>query len=75
MLGNHPGLVNAIAGRALAKHSFDCVVISGYFRVQSSFNVSEFSQWGFRGRAKLYAEWGCLLGAQFKLAEIYGAGM
>jgi len=56
MLGNHPGLVNAIAGRALAKHSFDCVVISGYFRVQSSFNVSEFSQWGFRARARLYPD-------------------
>ena len=56
MLGNRPGLVSAIAGRALVKHDFDCVVISGYSRLQSSFHVSEFSQWGFRGRAKLYAD-------------------
>ena len=56
MLGNRPGLVSAIAGRALVKHDFDCVVISGYSRLQSSFHVSEFCQWGFRGRAKLYAD-------------------
>ena len=56
MLGNRPGLVSAIAGRALAKHDFDCVVISGYSRLQSSFHISEFSQWGFRGRSKLYAD-------------------
>ena len=56
MLGNRPGLVSAIAGRALVKHDFDRVVISGYSRLQSSFHVSEFSQWGFRGRAKLYAD-------------------
>ena len=33
MLGNRPGLVSAIAGRALVKHDFDCVVISGYCRL------------------------------------------
>lgn len=53
MLGNHPGLVSAIAGRALAKHSFECVVISGYFRLQSSFNVSEFAM-GFQGESKAF---------------------
>lgn len=56
MMGNHPKLVCAIAGRALEKHSFDHVVISGYSRLQSSYYISEFSQWGFRGRAKLYAD-------------------
>ena len=34
MLGNRPGLVSAIAGRALARHDFDCVVISGYSRLR-----------------------------------------
>ena len=61
MLGNRPELVSAITGRALAKHDFDRVVISGYSRLQSSFHVSEFSQWGFRGRAKLYADRGVFL--------------
>lgn len=58
MLGNRPALVGCIciAGRALEKHSFDHVVISGYSRLQSGFQISEFSQWGFRGRAKLYAD-------------------
>ena len=56
MMGNHPELVCAIAGRALEKHFFDYVVISGYSRLQSSYYISEFSQWGFRGRAKLYAD-------------------
>ena len=42
MLGNRPRLVSAIAGRALVKHDFDRVVISGYSRLQSSFHVSSF---------------------------------
>ena len=44
----------AIVGRALEKHSFDHIVISGYSRLQSSYFVSELSQWNFRARAKLY---------------------
>ncbi len=46
----------AIVGRALEKHSFDHVVISGYSRLQSSYFISEFSQWNFRTRAKLYSD-------------------
>ena len=34
--------MSAIAGRVLAKHDFDRVVMSGYFRLQSSFHVSSF---------------------------------
>ena len=46
----------AIVGRALEKHSFDHIVISGYSRLQSSYFVSELSQWNFRTRAKLYSD-------------------
>ena len=46
----------AIVGRALEKHSFDHIVISGYSRLQSSYFVSELSQWNFRARAKLYSD-------------------
>ena len=34
--------MSAIAGRVLAKHDFDRVVMSGYSRLQSSFHVSSF---------------------------------
>ena len=53
MLGNRPALVCSMAERALEKHSFDHVVISGYSRLQSNYHVSAFSQWFFRDRKKL----------------------
>ena len=34
--------MSAIAGRVLAKHDFDRVVISGYSKMQSSLHVSSF---------------------------------
>ena len=52
MLGNRSELVCAIAGRALKKHSFDHIVISGYSRLQSSDFVSELSQWNLRGQSE-----------------------
>ena len=46
----------AIVGRALEKHSFDHIVISGYSMLQSGYFVSELSQWNFMARAKLYSD-------------------
>ena len=54
MLGNRPALVGSIAERALERHGFDHVVISGYTRLQSSYHVSAFCQWFFRDRKKLH---------------------
>ncbi|MCB4377388.1 MULTISPECIES: hypothetical protein [unclassified Synechococcus] len=56
MLGNRPALVCSIAERALEKHSFDHVVVSGYSRLQSNYHVSAFSQWFFRDRKKLLSD-------------------
>lgn len=53
MLGNRPGLVQAIARRALRQHSFDHVVVVGYTRLQSSYHISAFKQWFFRDHKKL----------------------
>ena len=56
MLGNRPGLVSAIAERALGLFSFDRIVISGYTRLQSSYHVSAFAQWYFRDRKRLLSD-------------------
>ena len=56
MLGNRPGLVSAIAERALGTFCFDRVVISGYTRLQSSYHVSAFAQWFFRDRKRLISD-------------------
>ena len=53
MLGNRPALVSSIAERALTRHNFGHVVISGYSRLQSSYHISAFSQWFFRDRKRL----------------------
>ena len=56
MLGNNPFLVGSIAKRALKRFNFDEVVIAGYTRRQSDYQVSAFNQWFFRDQKVVQAD-------------------
>lgn len=56
MLGNRPMLVRAIAERSLQQHGFQCVVVVGYTRLQSSYHISAFGQWYFRDQKRLRSD-------------------